>query len=179
MNIRDAIPSDLPEILNVTRDAFGGDEEAGLVQDLLKDPTAAPVLSLVAVQNDQVIGHILFTAAQLTQAGSSAGPMSILAPLSVTPNAQSQGVGGALIKTGLDRLSASGTHLVFVLGHPEYYPRHGFQPAGRLGFDAPFPIADIHADAWMVQALVPDALEANAGDVCCADTLNKPEYWQE
>ena len=68
--------------------------------------------------------------------------MAILAPLAVVPDAQGQGIGGALIEHGLSLLQRSGVGLVFVLGHPGYYPRHGFEPAGRLGFDAPFPILD-------------------------------------
>jgi putative acetyltransferase len=68
---------------------------------------------------------------------------------------------------------------VFVLGHPEYYPRFGFRPAGALGMDAPYPIPERHADAWMVQALRPGLLGQVRGTVRCADTLNDPRHWRE
>ena len=76
-------------------------------------------------------------------------------------------------------MSESGVELVFVLGHPEYYPRHGFTPAGALGFEAPYPIPDEHAEAWMVQELRPGVIGSVCGRVICADMLNKPEHWHE
>lgn len=176
--IREALPSELQRILDINVAAFGSDIEAGLVRDLLDDPSAKPTLSLLALRDSEAIGHILFSAVQLT-AETSPPPMSILAPLSVIPEAQSQGIGAALIKAGLEALSKAGTALVFVLGHPDYYSRHGFEPAGRLGFEAPFPIAEEHQEAWMVQALKPNAFNGTTGRLACADSLNKPEYWQE
>ena len=95
------------------------------------------------------------------------------------PDIQKQGIGGRLIERGLQLLSRSGVDLVFVLGHPEYYPRYGFKPAGHLGFEAPYPIPDEHADAWMVQALRPGVIGSVSGKVICADALNKLEYWRE
>jgi putative acetyltransferase len=99
--------------------------------------------------------------------------------LAVVPDAQNQAIGGKLIGRGLDLLRESGVDLVFVLGHPEYYPRHGFKPAGRLAFEAPYPIPDKNANAWMVQALRPDVIGSVSGKMICADALNKPELWRE
>jgi putative acetyltransferase len=105
---------------------------------------------------------------------------AILAPLAVLPDFQNQGIGGRLIDKGLKLLSESGVELVFVLGHPEYYPKHGFkQPAGALGFEAPYPIPDEHADAWMVQELRPNVIGNVSGKVVCANALQKPEHWRE
>lgn len=178
MEIREALESDLNDILSVERAAFGQDEEAELVRDLLDDPTARPVLSLLAFKDERPVGHILFTAAHLTRSQNTTA-IAILAPLAVVPDAQKQGIGSQLIKTGLQRLSQSGIDLVFVLGYPEYYSKHGFTPAGYLGFNAPHPIPDEHADAWMVQALRPGIIGSVCGQVTCSDILNKPEYWRE
>ena len=87
--------------------------------------------------------------------------------------------GTALIAEGLRILAQDGVDLVFVLGHPGYYPRHGFEPAGRLGLNAPYPIPEIHADAWMVQALRPGLLGTLQGKVVCAQALDSPEHWRE
>ncbi len=176
--VREALDADLDDVLLVERAAFGGDEEAGLVRDLLNDPTAKPLLSLLACEDDQPVGHILFTAASLEKKERPLNA-AILAPLAVVPDAQKRGIGGKLIARGLQLLSGSGVDLVFVLGHPEYYPRHGFKPASRLGFDAPYPIPVKDANAWMVQALRPDVLGSAGGRVVCADAMNKPEYWRE
>ena len=181
MEIRQAATSDLQDVLHVERMAFGQDEEAELVQALLVDPTAQPCLSLLAREGGRAIGHVLFTAARLEETGRTTGAVtvSLLAPLAVVPEAQRRGVGGVLIERGLELLQESGVDLVFVLGHPEYYPRHGFKPAGRLGLEAPFPMAEKDSGAWMVQALRPGVIGGVRGTVVCADALNKPEYWRE
>ncbi len=178
MQIREAVETDLNDVLLIERLAFGYDKEAKLVRDLLHDPSAKPVLSLLAFQKDRALGHILFTTAQLS-GGQDSASIVILAPLAIVPDAQKQGIGGKLIEKGLELLSKSGVDLVFVLGHPEYYPRYGFKPAGDLGFEAPYPIPDVHANAWMVQALRSGVTGIVSGKVICADVLNKPEHWRE
>jgi len=177
MIIRKALYSDLDNVLFVERAAFGSDEEANLVRDLLGDDSAKPIVSLLAFQENRAVGHILFTKACL----ESKAPLSIsiLAPLAVVPDAQKQGVGGKLIEYGLQVLLESGVDLVFVLGHPKYYPRYGFKPAGNLGFDTPYPIPDKNAEAWMVRALRPEVIGTFNGKVICADKMNNPKYWRE
>lgn len=169
--------ADLPAVLRVHRLAFGDDEVADLVAEMLPDPSARPVLSLLASKDDRAIGHILFTKARLTEP-ESACRVAILAPLAVIPAAQGQGVGAMLIATGLRQLTEAGVDLVFVLGHPAYYGRHEFEPAARLGLAAPHPIAEAHADAWMVHALRPGLLGAVRGTVICSDALSRPEHWR-
>ncbi|MBN1632463.1 MAG: N-acetyltransferase [Thermoleophilia bacterium] len=178
MEIRQAADPDLSEVIRVERSAFGQDDEAELVEALLGDPTAWPCLSLLARKGGRVVGHVLFTAGWLKEAPGAA-VVALLAPLAVVPGSQRQGVGGALIARGLELLRESGVDLVFVLGHPTYYPRHGFEPAGRLGFEAPFPIPEKDAGAWMVQALHPGVIGQVRGTFVCADALNRPEYWRE
>lgn len=176
--IRNTTDTDLPDIISVVRAAFVCEIEADLTRNLLADPTAQPALSLLATDDGRAVGHILFTKVRLI--GPQEPPKaSLLAPLSVAPESQGQGIGGRLIKEGIERLRESGTGLVFVLGHPSYYPRHGFVAASPFGFTAPYPIAEEHSDAWMVQALQPNIIGRCQGKVACADALDKPEYWQE
>ena len=178
MHIREASEADLEDVLSVERAAFGGDDEAELARNLLADPSAKPTLSLLAFEDARATGHILFTTATLDPAGKEPS-IVLLAPLAVIPELQNRGIGGKLIKRGLELLSNRGVDLAFVLGHPEYYPRHGFEPAGRLGFEAPYPIADKNAGAWMVQALRPGVIGSVRGRIACANALDRPEYWQE
>lgn len=178
LDIREAAGDDLDNVLHVERLAFGHDKEAELVRELLRDESAEPILSLLAFEGGQAVGHILFTSVILagTQDDVTA---ALLAPLAIVPEMQKQGIGGKLIGEGLRQLTKSGVDLVFVLGHPEYYPRFGFSPAGDLGLEAPYPIPDKYADAWMVQALRPDIIGSVRGKVVCADALQKPEHWRE
>ncbi|MCC5831357.1 MAG: N-acetyltransferase [Phycisphaeraceae bacterium] len=163
----------------VIRSAFGGTEGevvATLVDDLLADPTALPYLSLVATVRDRIVGHVLFTAVTL-QPRTEHAPASILAPLAVHPDFQNRRIGGMLIAEGLNRLRERGVRLVFVLGGPGYYQRHGFSPAGKLGYAAPHPIPPEYTDAWMVQALSPGTVRHTPARVQCARTLADPKHW--
>lgn len=178
MKIREATDPDLDDVLSVEKEAFGYDKEANLVKDLLNDPSARPLYSLLAFNDDRAVGHVLFTSARLEGTQNDVS-ISLLAPLAVIPDFQKRGVGGKLIEHGLQHLADSGVDLVFVLGHPDYYPRYGFKPAGIKGFDAPYPIPEEHANAWMVQELRPGMMGKVCGKVRCADMLNKPEHWRE
>lgn len=183
MIIREARETDLSELLAVEEQAFGkgeGPEIVELINALLSDPTACPLLSLVAEESDRIIGHLLFSHATLDSQGAlEPVKVTILAPLAVLPDRQRQGVGGKLIEEGLIMLAARGVELVFVLGHPEYYPRHGFTPAIPLGFSPPYPIPEEIADAWMVQELKTGIIGNTKGKILCAAALDRPEYWRE
>ncbi len=176
MEIVEALPADIEDLLSVERAAFSGEEEAQLVCSLLKDPSAHPVLSLLARNKKQPVGHILFTSARFNKAPQTVSA-SILAPLAVVPAEQRKGIGGMLIESGLERLSGSGVELVFVLGHPEYYPCHGFEPASPYGLTPPFPVSP--QEAWMVRALSPGMLGSIKGMIRCALAMNDPKYWRE
>ena len=162
--------------------AFGADkgpEIAELVNGLLNDETAKPLLSLVAERDGNLIGHILYSKAKLLYPEDNEISIQILAPLAVVSEFQGKGVGGQLIREGLKQLRDSGVDLVFVLGHPGYYPRLGFQPAGEVGFEAPYPIPEEHADAWMVQELRGGFIGSVRGKVQCSAVLNQPQHWRE
>lgn len=185
VRIVEATPADTPAALTVEREAFGRDDEAALVAALLHDPTARPCLSLLAWDDDQAVGHALFTRVSLIGADLGRGGArvahelraAILAPLAVVPAAQRRGIGRALIDEGAARLAAAGVQLLFVLGDPAYYTRCGFGPALPHGLRAPYPIEP--AAAWRVRALAPGVLGTVQGRVACAASMAAPEYWRE
>lgn len=179
MHIRESNNTERYDLLEIHKQAFGKDKGpviAKLVDDLFADETAQPMLSLVACENNTHLGHIVFTKATLSDTPI---PIQILAPLAVIPAYQKRGIGEALINEGLRLLRQAGTELVFVLGHPDYYPRCGFLPAGERGFAAPYPIPEEHAAAWMVQQLNGNALGQATGKVQCSRVLNEPQHWRE
>ena len=92
MYIRAANDSDLNDIFLIERAAFNSNEEAELVRNILPDPSARPVLSLVAFLGGHPVGHILFSRAQLSN--NPQVKVSILAPIAVIPDCQKQGIGG-------------------------------------------------------------------------------------
>jgi putative acetyltransferase len=178
MIIRPATPADTAELLDVERAAFGGNVEADLVRALLEDPTAPPLVNLVAVNRSAIVGHVLFShASVVTESGEVEA--ALLAPLAVEPGAQGQGIGQALCRRGLEVVGELDTGLVFVLGHEGYYPKLGFAPALPLGFRAPYPIDPSVSDAWMVLATRSGLLGTVTGIVRCARTLMVPGLWAE
>lgn len=168
--------SNFDDIMYVQKTAFGGDDEATLTANLLKDPTASPTLSLLAYDGNKAVGHILFT--KVTIKDNPEILTHLLAPLAVIPDYQKQGIGGKLIKEGINQLKNMESKLCFVLGHITYYPKYGFTPdAKKLDYPAPYPIADEVADAWMVYDLTNSNFDTPKGQILCANTLNKEEYW--
>jgi putative acetyltransferase len=92
----------------------------------------AEALSLVAVREGQVVGHILFSPATIETGDGVVQGMG-LAPVAVLPEFQRRGIGGKLVESGLDSLREQACPFVIVVGHPEYYPRFGFKPASGHG----------------------------------------------
>ena len=181
IQIRAARPDELPAIHELLTAAFGADEAPRIIRmvdEALADPSAQPLVSLVAIQDARVVGHVMFTHAEI-DTGDEGVEASLLAPLAVHPDLQGTGIGGRLIAAGFTVLETKGVALAFVLGHPDYYPRAGFEPAGAHGFTAPYPIPEEHAAAWMVKALRPGLLGRVAGPVRCAAALDHEELWVE
>lgn len=179
IQIRETNTNDFNDIMTVEKQAFGYDKEAQLVADLLADKTAEPMVSLLAFYQNEAVGHILFTRTYFDNQETQP-MMHILAPLAVKPEYQRQGIGGMLIRAGIEKLQNKGSSLVFVLGHKEYYPKYGFLPdAAKMGYPAPYPIAEEFSDYWMVQAISPKGFEVDKGNIRCCDELNKPEHWRD
>lgn len=141
---------------------FSDKDEHNLVNRLRLSPHFDPDLSLVAEVNKQIVGHILFTRVQIRQKINQTIQSWALAPVSVAPDFQGRGIGGALIKEGHDVLRRKGHTSVILLGHSSYYPRFGYRPASQWGLKAPFEVPD---ENFMAIELVNGALHNSAGTV--------------
>lgn len=130
VTIRDEEPADIAAIHRVVEAAFQQSMEADLVDRLRADGDA--VISLVAEEDGEIVGHVLFSPM------SAPFPALGLAPVSVLPGRQNQGIGSVLIREGLKRAESRGCRVVFVLGEPAYYRRFGFDPALAAGFASPY-----------------------------------------
>ncbi len=119
-------------------------------------------LSLIALFDDDVVGHVLFTR-NLLDAPRQLVAVQVLSPIAVKPTCQRRGIGSLLVRRGIELLSASGVPVIFLEGDPAYYARFGFVAAGPLGFrkpslripDAAFQVVKLSTYAsWMTGTLV-------------------------
>jgi putative acetyltransferase len=155
--IRDRQPADDAAIRRLNDAAFGGTYESQLVADLRAERLAA--IELVSVDGTDVIGHILMSTLDVTVDGKPVRSLA-LAPMSVQPGRQRQGIGSALVHGALGRAQQQGWQAVIVLGHPGFYPRFGFSAAFARPLASPF-----SGDAFMALELMPGALQGGAGRV--------------
>lgn len=149
--------ADVDAIRSVVDAAFGQAEEGKLVDALRAGGFLRS--SLVAVDRDKVVGHVLFSAMKIV---TPTGPIDALAlaPVAVVPDWQNQGIGSALIRRGLDDCRAQGHRIVLVVGHAAYYPRFGFSAELARQLDSPYA-----GDSFMALELVDRALENVRGSV--------------
>ena len=107
------------------------------------------LVSLVAESGGALVGHVLFSRMDVEADGVSL-PAAGLAPVSVVPARQGEGIGAALIRAGLDALRQQGIAMSFVLGHADYYARFGYSTDLGARFASPF--AGPHFMAMMLDS---------------------------
>ncbi len=160
LRIRPERPPDLSRIRELNRLAFGGIEEADIV-DAIRSGGGA-VLSLVAVAGDDlIVGHILFSPVTLVPPvpelrGLGLGPMAVL------PSWQNRGIGTRLVEEGMRHCVDLAVDYVVVLGHPAYYPRFGFLPSVSFNLKSAY---DAPPEAFMVRELREGSLREHSGVV--------------
>lgn len=169
MEIRAEKSEDIEAIRRVNVAAFGRESEADLVDQLR---VLASTFSFVAVEFEQIIGHIFFSSVAIE--GASVDNLLVLglAPVAVLPDYQRQGIGSLLIQHGLEKCAQFGFKAVVVLGSPAYYPKFGFISAKEKGLSCEYAVPD---EAFMVLELVRGALKGCVGIVKYRSEFNELE----
>jgi len=129
--VRGEKTADYDTISEINRLAFGREEEANLVNAIRKTKSYESGFSLVAVKEDIILGHVLFSRGFITHRGRRFKCL-ILGPIAVHPEHQRKGIGKALVNEGLERAKEVGFGAVIVVGDPAYYSAFGFKPAGGM-----------------------------------------------
>jgi len=124
MKIVPELPVHRSAVLDINRLAFKGDAEARLITNLQRDD--AILASFVAVDGGVVVGHILFSPLYVMIDGKRIEAVA-LAPVSVAPSRQKQGIGTQLVEHGIEAMKSAGQAAIIVLGHVNFYPRFGFR----------------------------------------------------
>ncbi len=165
MRLRREDKRDQAAVRRLHQQAFGGEHRsvvAGLVDALRASVGPNRGLSLVAEDDGELIGHVMFSPS-LLDAPRKLVEVQVLSPIGVAPHRQLRGVGSALIRSGLEAMTEQGVPVVFLEGSPDYYARFGFLPGAELGFrkpslripDAAFQAIRLPAyEPWMTGTLV-------------------------
>jgi len=158
MLIRCEETGDQTEVYALNCSAFETPAEAKLVEALRE--SVCPVISLVAVHDEAVVGHIMFSPVHLPE--HPGAKIMGLAPMAVAPDCQKEGIGGVLVQAGLKRCRELGIGAVVVLGHVNYYPRFGFSSSSHYGIGCEY---DAPEGAFMALELEPDYLQSMSGTI--------------
>lgn len=164
--IRPETTADHPAVYALVAAAFrelavSNHDEQDLVVRLRQSDAFVPELSLVAVVDDTVVGHVLLTKLPVVE-GDTVHTLLALAPLAVAPAWQKRGIGGHLLAAAHQAAKALGYPGIVLVGHPAYYPRFGYRPAASFELELPFAVP---AEAFMALELTPGSLTAVRGMV--------------
>lgn len=161
IEIRQEKATDYPAVYNIHTKAFGRKDEARLADRLRLSDVFIPELSLVAVHDGKLVGHVMFTRIYIVDADKKT-PSLALAPMAVDPDVQRKGIGSSMLRYALPVARDLGYQSVIVLGHENFYPRFGFVPTSRWQIKAPFNVPD---SAFMGLELTENALAGIKGIV--------------
>ncbi|MBF0317625.1 MAG: N-acetyltransferase [Nitrospirae bacterium] len=176
IKVRKETRDDYPDVKRVVKAAFekefGKDKESTLIERLRQNAVFIPDLSLVAVVGDSVVGHALFFPVVIRSDCERPDALSLsLAPIAVAPDFQRKGIGKRLIEEGLSIAATLGHKSVIVFGHPSYYPRFGFKPAGNWHVKPSF--SGVPDNAFMAIELLAGGLTDSSGTVQLPEEFNE------
>ncbi|PWW17350.1 MULTISPECIES: GNAT family N-acetyltransferase [unclassified Chryseobacterium] len=167
ITIRKEEKEDHQKVFQLTEEAFremeySDHQEQFLVEKLRRSEAFIPELSLVAEdEKGTIAGHILFTKIKIVNEEKSFDSLA-LAPVSVKPEFQNQGIGAKLILEGHRIAEELGYESVILIGHEKYYPRFGYKKTSNFGISFPF---DVPEENGMAVELVKDGLKDKKGVV--------------
>ena len=166
MIIRQETKNDHKDVFNVIKSAFKyaeftDNKEQFLVERLRKSNAFIPELSMVAEINGRIVGHILLTKLKIKNQTNEFESLA-LAPVSVIPEFQGNGIGSKLILESHKRAKDLCYNSIVLLGHENYYPRFGYEQADKYGIELPF---EVPKENCMVIELIENGLEGVNGMV--------------
>lgn len=166
LTIREEEIKDYNEVEKVVEESFktaefSDKDEHNLVRRLRNSNEFIKELSLIAEEENKILGHVLLTKA-LIKGESTSYETLALAPLAVLPEYQKSGIGKNLMNKAIERARELGYKSIVVLGHENYYPKFGFEKASKYGVEAPFEVPD---EAYMILELLQGGLNGISGIV--------------
>lgn len=168
--IRAERSDDYPTVTDVVKRAYAtvrySDHREHIMVERLREADAyVPALSLLAEIGGQAVGHVLLTKAYIRDNRSSVATLA-LAPLSVVPEFQRQGVGKHLVHSAHELAAALGFETILLVGISSYYPQFGYERLSHYPIALPFNAPD---ENCLILKLRPGALDGVAGRVQYAE----------
>lgn len=176
MKIRSATRDDEDAVRSVHLSAFPEREGkiiSKLAVDLLFEKTAPPVISLVSEVDGIVVGHVSLSPVWMRDTRELLG--YILAPLAVCPGYQKRGIASQLIRSGIGRLSETGSDILLVYGDPGFYGRFGFSVDAAQCYTPPYQLQ--YSFGWQGMALGDFEARTTAVRISCVSSLRNPAFW--
>jgi putative acetyltransferase len=171
-------PDNIEEIKNLFIKVFSDSE--GLSEGLLIGDLAYNLMTctdtqdlygFIAVENEKIIGSILFTRLTFENKINS----FILSPVAIHTSYQKKGIGQKLINFGINYLKENGVSLVFTYGDPNFYSKVGFNLITEKIANPPFKLTQ--PEGWLAQSLISEEIEPVLGNSYCVEALNNFKYW--
>ena len=166
MNIRLEQPKDYREVENLTREAFWnvyrpGCTEHYVLNQYRTNPEFIPELDLVMEENDQIIGHVMFSKAEIILDDGTHFPSWTFGPISIHPDYKRKGYGLKLLQYALDKAREMGIGLLQMEGNIEFYKHAGFDLASKMKIHYHAEPKDAEVPYFLAQELIPGWLKSN------------------
>jgi len=171
MNIRLEQPNDWREVENLTREAFWnvyrpGCTEHYVLNQYRNNPDFIPELDLVMEENGQIIGHVMFSKAEITLDDGTSFPSWTFGPISIHPDYKRKGYGLKLLNHALEKAKEMGVGLLQMEGNIDFYRHAGFDLASKLRIHYHEMPKDDEVPFFLAQELIPGYWGNREGTYC-------------
>ena len=168
MHIRLEQPQDWREVENLTREAFWnvyrpGCTEHYVLNQYRSNPDFIPELDLVMEEDDKIIGHVMFSKAEIVLDDGTAFPSWTFGPISIAPDYKRKGYGLKLLNYALEKAKTMGIGLLSMEGNIEFYKHAGFDLASKMKIHYHDMPADDEVPFFLAQELIPGYWSGHEG----------------
>lgn len=166
MNIRLEQPEDYREVENLTREAFWnvyrpGCTEHYVLNQYRGNPDFIPELDFVMEEDDKIIGHVMFSKAEIILDDGPHFPSWTFGPISIHPDYKRKGYGLKLLNYAIGKAREMGIGILCMEGNIDFYKHAGFDLASKLNIHYHDMPRDEEVPFFLAQELIPGWLRSN------------------
>lgn len=168
MNIRLETPEDYREVENLTREAFWNVYAPGCVEHYVlnqyrSNPDFIPELDFVMEVDGKIIGHVMFSKAEIAKVDGTTLPAWTFGPISIHPDYKRKGYGLKLLQYALDKARKMGIGVICMEGNIDFYKHAGFVVASTLHIHYHAEPKEAEVPYFLAQELIPGYLNGIEG----------------